>query len=91
MKSLITSCIRRPVTVAMFTVATCVFGFVALGRLPVNLLPEISYPTLTVETRMAGAAPIEVETLVTRPIEEAGSTGRTPKGSLSSRSAPRRG
>ena len=57
----------------MFTVATCVFGFVALGRLPVNLLPEISYPTLTVETRMAGAAPIEVETLVTRPIEEAAS------------------
>ena len=57
----------------MFTVAACVFGFVALGRLPVNLLPEISYPTLTVETRMTGAAPIEVETLVTRPIEEAAS------------------
>ena len=73
MKSLIAACIRRPVSVAMFTVAACVFGFVALGRLPVNLLPEISYPTLTVETRMTGAAPIEVETLVTRPIEEAAS------------------
>ncbi len=57
----------------MFTVAACVFGLVALGRLPVNLLPEISYPTLTVETRMPGAAPIEVETLVTRPVEEAAS------------------
>ena len=73
MKSLIAACIRRPVSVGMFTVAACVFGFVALGRLPVNLLPEISYPTLTVETRMPGAAPIEVETLVTRPIEEAAS------------------
>ena len=73
MKSLISGCIRRPVSVAMFTVAACVFGIVALGRLPVNLLPEISYPTLTVETRMPGAAPIEVETLVTRPIEEAAS------------------
>ena len=73
MKSLIAGCIRRPVSVGMFTVAACVFGFVALGRLPVNLLPEISYPTLTVETRMPGAAPIEVETLVTRPIEEAAS------------------
>ena len=73
MKSLIAACIRRPVSVAMFTVAACVFGLVALGRLPVNLLPEISYPTLTVETRMPGAAPIEVETLVTRPIEEAAS------------------
>ena len=57
----------------MFTVAACVFGLVALGRLPVTLLPEISYPTLTVETAMPGAAPIEVETLVTRPVEEAAS------------------
>ncbi len=73
MKSLIAGCVRRPVSVAMFTVAACVFGLVALSRLPVNLLPEISYPTLTVETRMPGAAPIEVETLVTRPIEEAAS------------------
>ncbi len=73
MKSLIAACVRRPVSVSMFTVAACVFGLVALGRLPVNLLPEISYPTLTVETRMPGAAPIEVETLVTRPIEEAAS------------------
>lgn len=70
MNSLIAACIRRPVSVAMFTVAACVFGFVALGRLPVNLLPEISYPTLTVETRIPGAAPIEVETFVTRPLEE---------------------
>lgn len=70
MNSLIAACIRRPVSVAMFTVAACVFGLVALGRLPVNLLPEISYPTLTVETRIPGAAPIEVETFVTRPIEE---------------------
>lgn len=70
MNSLIAACIRRPVSVAMFTVAACVFGLVALGRLPVNLLPEISYPTLTVETQIPGAAPIEVETFVTRPIEE---------------------
>lgn len=73
MKSWIAGCIRRPVSVSMFTVAACVFGLVSLSRLPVNLLPEISYPTLTVETRMPGAAPIEVETLVTRPIEEAAS------------------
>lgn len=70
MNSLIAACIRRPVSVAMFTVAACVFGLVSLGRLPVNLLPEISYPTLTVETRLPGAAPIEVETFVTRPLEE---------------------
>ena len=42
----------------------------AFGRLPINLLPDLSYPSLTVETKLAGAAPSEVETLVTRPLEE---------------------
>jgi hydrophobic/amphiphilic exporter-1 (mainly G- bacteria), HAE1 family len=63
--------VRRPVTVSMFTVAVVLFGLVAFDRLPVNLLPDLSYPSLTVETRLAGAAPAEVESLVTRPLEEA--------------------
>lgn len=63
--------VRRPVTVAMVTVAVVLFGLVSLQRLPLTLLPELSYPSLTVETKFAGAAPGEVETLVTRPIEEA--------------------
>ncbi|HUG52837.1 MAG TPA: efflux RND transporter permease subunit [Vicinamibacteria bacterium] len=63
--------VRRPVTVAMTTVAVVLFGLVALQRLPINLLPDLSYPSLTIETRFAGAAPAEVETLVTRPLEEA--------------------
>lgn len=63
--------IRRPITVGMITVAILMFGLVAFGRLPVNLLPDISYPTLTVETKYSQAAPNEVENLVTKPIEEA--------------------
>jgi HAE1 family hydrophobic/amphiphilic exporter-1 len=55
----------------MCAVALILFGFVAFTRLPINLLPDISYPSLTVETRLPGAAPGEVETLVSRPIEEA--------------------
>jgi HAE1 family hydrophobic/amphiphilic exporter-1 len=47
------------------------FGAVAFTRLPINLLPDVSYPTLTVETRFPGAAPAEVESLVSRPVEEA--------------------
>src|SRR5512134_522109 len=70
MKS-ITFSVRRPVTVAMVTVAVVLFGLVSLQRLPLTLLPELSYPSLTVETRFPGAAPGEVETLVTRPLEEA--------------------
>ncbi|MFT5995975.1 MAG: HAE1 family hydrophobic/amphiphilic exporter-1, partial [Glaciecola sp.] len=63
--------VKRPVTVWMFTLAVLLFGFVSLSRLSLNLLPELSYPTITVRTDYVGAAPGEVEQLVTKPIEEA--------------------
>ncbi|MEM1270272.1 MAG: efflux RND transporter permease subunit, partial [Bacteroidota bacterium] len=62
---------RRRVTVAMFTVAVLLFGFVSLKQLKVNLLPDLSYPTLTVRTEYTGSAPREVEQLISKPIEEA--------------------
>jgi len=61
---------RRRVTILMITVAVVLFGFVSLARLKLNLLPDLSYPTLTVRTDLPGAAPLELETLITRPIEE---------------------
>ncbi|MEO0972010.1 MAG: efflux RND transporter permease subunit [Pseudomonadota bacterium] len=62
---------KRRVTVIMFTTAIILFGLVALSRLNVNLLPDIAYPTLTVRTELTGAAPQEIENLLSRPIEEA--------------------
>lgn len=62
--------LRRRVTVAMCAVAIVLFGLVAFTRLEVSLLPELSYPSVTIETELPGAAPAEVEQLVTRPIEE---------------------
>jgi len=62
--------LRRRVTVSMAAVALILFGTVAFTRLPLNLMPDLSYPSLTVETRLPGAAPGEVEALITRPIEE---------------------
>jgi len=62
---------ERRVTIWMFTVAILLFGFVSLNRLSVNLLPDIAYPTITVRTELTGAAPLEVENLLTKPIEEA--------------------
>jgi HAE1 family hydrophobic/amphiphilic exporter-1 len=62
---------RRRVTVAMVTLTFVLFGFIALGNLKVNLLPDLSYPTLTVRTEYTGAAPAEIETLITEPVEEA--------------------
>ncbi len=61
---------RRRVTIAMFTVAVLLFGSVSLSRLNINLLPDLSYPTLTVRTEYVGAAPVEIENLVTKPVEE---------------------
>src|SRR5688572_27998972 len=55
----------------MATLAVVLFGLVSFQRLPINLLPDLSYPSLPVETRFAGAAPAEVESLVTRRVEEA--------------------
>ena len=63
--------IRRRVTILMLTVALLLFGVVSLLRLKVDLLPDLSYPTLTVRTELPGSAPLEVENLITRPVEEA--------------------
>ncbi|HEY0310322.1 MAG TPA: efflux RND transporter permease subunit, partial [Luteimonas sp.] len=62
---------RRRVTVAMATITFLLFGLIALSSLKVNLLPDLSYPTLTVRTEYTGAAPSEIETLITEPVEEA--------------------
>lgn len=62
---------RRRVSIGMLTVTMVLFGLIGLGGLPVNLLPDLSWPTLTVRTTQEGAAPLEVENQLTEPIEEA--------------------
>jgi HAE1 family hydrophobic/amphiphilic exporter-1 len=62
---------RRRVTIGMATFTLVLFGVIGLSHLKVNLLPDLSYPTLTVRTEYVGAAPSEIESLITEPIEEA--------------------
>lgn len=62
--------VRQPVTIAMLFLTLAVFGYKSYEGLPINLMPDISYPTLTVRTEYEGAAPEDVEKLVTRPLEE---------------------
>src|SRR5687768_3780170 len=67
---LVDGSLHRPVTVFMATLAIVLFGAVAATRLAVELLPDISYPSLTIRTDLPDAAPGDVEQFVTRPIEE---------------------
>ncbi len=60
----------RPVAVLMVFLAALVFGAFSIRLLPLNLMPDISYPKLTVRTEYPGAAPAEVEDNVSRPLEE---------------------
>jgi len=55
----------------MFTLIVVILGSVALYRLPVDLMPEITYPTLSVMTEYNNAGPEQIEDLITRPIEQA--------------------
>ncbi|MEZ4386095.1 MAG: efflux RND transporter permease subunit [Candidatus Krumholzibacteriia bacterium] len=70
MRGLVTLSVRRPVSVIMTAIAVVAFGWVALQRLPLELLPDISYPTLVIQTEFPDTAPQEVENLITRPVEE---------------------
>ena len=70
MRHLIEIATQRRVTIVMLMVAIILFGIVSLSRLKLNLLPDISYPTITVRTELTGAAPVEIENLLTKPIEE---------------------
>ena len=62
---------RRPVSVVVFFVALAIFGLISFRELPVDLLPDLSFPTLTVRTEYPGVAPADVETFVTVPVEDA--------------------
>jgi len=62
--------VQRPVATLMIVIAIAVFGWLSYGQLRLTLMPELSYPTLTVRTTYEGAAPEEMEAEVTKPVEE---------------------
>ncbi|MFH1462885.1 MAG: efflux RND transporter permease subunit [Pseudomonadota bacterium] len=66
--------VAHPVGVLMVFLGVGVFGWVSYKRLALDLMPDISYPSITVRTEVPGAAPEEVEEQISRPIEESLST-----------------
>ncbi len=63
--------IKRPIFILMITLFMIVVGGLALRQLPVDLYPDVSYPVLAVRAHLPGAAPEEVEQIVTRRLEDA--------------------
>jgi HAE1 family hydrophobic/amphiphilic exporter-1 len=63
--------IERPVTMFMLSGVIILLGLLSLTRLPVDLLPDVSFPSITVRVTYAGVGPLEMEELVTRPLEQA--------------------
>ncbi|MCA9205504.1 MAG: efflux RND transporter permease subunit, partial [Planctomycetales bacterium] len=66
----IEACVRNPVKVAVGAMMLALFGFIALFRMPMQLIPEVQTPTITIETRWPGASPQEVEREITQEQEE---------------------
>lgn len=66
--------VSRPVLVSMRIAALILFGLVCATKLPLDLLPNISIPTVAVVTQWPNVSPEEMETEITRPVEEAVST-----------------
>ncbi|MCA8961782.1 MAG: efflux RND transporter permease subunit, partial [Planctomycetes bacterium] len=67
---LIRLAVRRPVALTMIATAVFVFGLISLVRLPMDLMPELSYPSITVRTAYPGAAPEDVEDRISRRLEQ---------------------
>ncbi|OYT74878.1 MAG: multidrug transporter [Armatimonadetes bacterium JP3_11] len=63
--------LNRPVTIMVFVVAILVLGYYALGKMQVELQPKVDFPVITIVTPYPGASPEEVETLISKPIEDA--------------------
>ena len=62
--------VKRPIAVLMIVTAMIIFGLIARSRLTIELMPPISYPTITVRSEYPGADPMQVEQDITSNIEE---------------------
>ena len=71
MQKLAEICIRRPVFASMLVLSLVVIGLAGYFRLGIDRFPAMDLPTVRIMTRLPGAAPEEVEALISQPLEEA--------------------
>ncbi|MCP4155084.1 MAG: efflux RND transporter permease subunit, partial [bacterium] len=67
--SLINLSVKRPVGTIMFYIGVILLGMISYFKLATNLLPDLSYPKITVVTRYAGSGPEEIERFITSELE----------------------
>jgi hydrophobic/amphiphilic exporter-1 (mainly G- bacteria), HAE1 family len=72
--SLIAICVRRPVFATMLIVSLVVMGLASFRELGLDVFPKVDMPTVTITTRLPGASPEEIESNITKRIEEAVNT-----------------
>lgn len=63
--------VNRPITTLMACLIVVLLGWMSLRRLAVDLMPDITYPTISITTIYEGAGPDEIESLISRPMEQA--------------------
>lgn len=63
--------VSRPVLTSMAVLIVIILGGISLTRIPIDLMPDLTYPTLSINTTYENASPAEIEETITRPIEEA--------------------
>ncbi len=62
--------VRRPILIASIVILLLALGIIALRRLPIDLFPDVTFPTIIVQTAYPGAGPQEVETAVSKILED---------------------
>ena len=69
--SIASASVKRPVFTVMATLIVVTLGAFSLGRIPIDLMPEMTFPVISVFTTYDNASPREVEELITKPLEQA--------------------
>jgi multidrug efflux pump subunit AcrB len=66
--------LRNPITVLMAVLGSLILGIISFSKMPVDMFPDITFPSITVATFYPGANPQDMERMVTYPVEKAVST-----------------
>ncbi|MBM9498969.1 efflux RND transporter permease subunit [Leptospira sp. 201903071] len=70
MKTIVSLCVTKPVTVIMTWIAIVIFGIIGLKNAKITLLPEIAFPRVSIITSYQNASPEEIENLITKPLTD---------------------